>query len=889
MVEKDQLNEKSRTVSFSKMLQKSLRLNSNSGNNDPATAPREMFSDDDSRARKSNSIELDAEQARNRSLADFNGNGDNFSNDNDNDNDNDNKTNKSNTSRLLRLKSFFSSTNSSMDNASSAFSDKNSSSNVSKVSAFLKQNSNVNITSSGGTPATDSNNELAARKLDPKGNKHSYKSRSNSNLSSRVEQNTDMHRSRSPLAHSKNSKNALNMVDLTDLTFENTPTSSKKIIGDISPSGNSQSSFQEFPSLESNATASLSSPPQKHVFQVQSLMVSSHSQEQLDIDSQRFLQQVNSISSLKDIRNPSLNSLTEIKEDERLDHFYNSMLAKNHDFESNGTFGNENKLVESRRDTITTNYSDLSLSLSNDEFQPFTTITIDFDNNNEKNQNEQQPTEFDIPNKAFAATKSLSPVRTRPHRTSSEPNYYQSSVSRKNQSNLIKNNIASQDALNLSAPPKLFDAFEEPKRSNRLRAKSFSNKFQDIVVSPQAFEKIRLLGQGDVGKVYLVREKASSRLYALKIFSKAEMIKRKKIKRVLVEQEILATSEHPFIVNLYHSFQSEDYLYLCMEYCMGGEFFRALQTRKTKCISEDDARFYAAEVVAALEYLHLMGFIYRDLKPENILLHKSGHIMLSDFDLSIQTTSSKEPVVKKLAQSAVVDTKICSDGFRTNSFVGTEEYIAPEVIRGNGHTAAVDWWTLGILIYEMLFGFTPFKGDNTNDTFCNILKDDVTFPNNNEISRNCKDLIKKLLTKNELKRLGSKTGAADVKRHPFFKKVQWSFLRNQDPPLIPVLSEDGCDFSKLSTNKKKSKDISDAISLTTIDKQEKNMFEETVEFDDDVSEDDPFHNFNSMSIMKQDNNSLVYGDNNSYGKVSYTTNANRVRSDSHRSFFKRNL
>ena len=141
------------------------------------------------------------------------------------------------------------------------------------------------------------------------------------------------------------------------------------------------------------------------------------------------------------------------------------------------------------------------------------------------------------------------------------------------------------------------------------------------------------------------------------VLSKKEMIERKKIKRTLTEQEILATANHPFIVTLYHSFQSEQYLYFCMEYCMGGEFFRALQTRPGKCLPEDDARFYAAEVVAALEYLHLMGFIYRDLKPESaslsvksqsvelltdrvlldILLHQSGHIMLSDFDLAKQS------------------------------------------------------------------------------------------------------------------------------------------------------------------------------------------------------------------------------------------------------------
>ncbi|AMD20589.1 HDL155Cp [Eremothecium sinecaudum] len=440
----------------------------------------------------------------------------------------------------------------------------------------------------------------------------------------------------------------------------------------------------------------------------------------------------------------------------------------------------------------------------------------------------------------------------------------------------------------------------QPKRSQRLRAKSFGNKFQEVVVGPQSFEKIRLLGQGDVGKVYLVREKKSDRLYALKIFGKAEMIKRKKIKRILAEQEILATSNHPFIVTLYHSFQTEDYLYLCMEYCMGGEFFRALQTRKTKCISEDDASFYASEVTAALEYLHLMGFIYRDLKPENILLHQSGHIMLSDFDLSVQAKGTKNPQVKGNAQSSLLDTKICSDGFRTNSFVGTEEYIAPEVIRGNGHTAAVDWWTLGILIYEMLFGFTPFKGDSTNQTFTNILKNDVVFPNNNEISRSCKDLIKKLLIKSEPKRLGSKFGASDIKKHQFFKSVQWSLLRNQEPPLIPVLTEDGYDFAKLSHKKDpkvnkpesvtritKHTEVTKIQPLNSMEEQERIMFEEKVERDDVVSDNDPFHDFNSMSLMTLDNNSMIYGDNNSYGRITYTPNQNRSRSNSHRSFFKR--
>lgn len=345
------------------------------------------------------------------------------------------------------------------------------------------------------------------------------------------------------------------------------------------------------------------------------------------------------------------------------------------------------------------------------------------------------------------------------------------------------------DQLGALQPPNLRNAV-----AFRRTYSSNSIKVRNVEVGPSSFDKIKLIGKGDVGKVYLVREKKSSRLYAMKVLSKKEMIKRNKIKRALAEQEILATSNHPFIVTLYHSFQSDDHLYLCMEYCSGGEFFRALQTRPGKCIPEDDARFYAAEVTAALEYLHLMGFIYRDLKPENILLHQSGHIMLSDFDLSKQSDPGGKPTMILGRNGAntnslpTIDTKSCIANFRTNSFVGTEEYIAPEVIKGCGHTSAVDWWTLGILIYEMLFGTTPFKGKNRNATFANILRDDVPFPEHSgspQISNLCKSLIRKLLIKDENRRLGARAGASDVKGHPFFRTTQWALIRHMKPPMIP--------------------------------------------------------------------------------------------------------
>lgn len=336
---------------------------------------------------------------------------------------------------------------------------------------------------------------------------------------------------------------------------------------------------------------------------------------------------------------------------------------------------------------------------------------------------------------------------------------------------------------------------------------SNSIKVKDVEVGPSSFSKVKMLGKGDVGKVYLVREKKTEKLYAMKVLSKKEMIKRNKIKRVMAEQEILSSSNHPFIVTLYHSFQSEDYLYLCMEYCMGGEFFRALQTRPGKCLPEEDARFYAAEVIAALEYLHLMGFIYRDLKPENILLHQSGHVMLSDFDLSARAErrGGAAAMIRQATPNSapLVDTRSCIADLRTNSFVGTEEYIAPEVIKGCGHSSAVDWWTLGILIYEMIFATTPFKGNSRNATFSNVLRNEVHFPETTPISSMGKSMIRKLLLKDEMKRLGSQSGASEVKQHKWFAPISWGLLRNLTPPIVPAYSNglDAINFRNVRESK----------------------------------------------------------------------------------------
>jgi len=264
------------------------------------------------------------------------------------------------------------------------------------------------------------------------------------------------------------------------------------------------------------------------------------------------------------------------------------------------------------------------------------------------------------------------------------------------------------------------------------------------------------------------------------------MINKNKVKRVLTEREVLATADHPFIVTLYYSFQSKDKLVFIMQYCAGGEFYRLIQRQPHNCLLEDQVRFYASEVLLALEYLHMKGFIYRDLKPENIVVHETGHIMLTDFDLSKAAVSQARVVNKIYSGNAAV---VAEPEIVTNSFVGTEEYLAPEVIQGTGHNATVDWWTFGILMYEMLYGSTPFRGSTRDATFSSINKAKIQFPQHRRgnISKECKDLLKMLLNRDPKKRLGSSGGAEDIKDHPFFKGVKWQLIRNQTPPIIPQL------------------------------------------------------------------------------------------------------
>nr|AML76692.1 putative LOV domain-containing protein [Simmondsia chinensis] len=301
------------------------------------------------------------------------------------------------------------------------------------------------------------------------------------------------------------------------------------------------------------------------------------------------------------------------------------------------------------------------------------------------------------------------------------------------------------------------------------------------------FKPIKPLGCGDTGSVHLVELKGTGELFAMKAMDKSVMLNRNKVHRACIEREIISFLDHPFLPALYASFQTSTHVCLITDFCPGGELFALLDKQPMKIFKEESARFYAAEVVIGLEYLHCLGIIYRDLKPENILLQRDGHVVLTDFDLSFSTSCKaqvlKHPTPKRRkSKSQPPPTFVAEPITQSNSFVGTEEYIAPEIITGAGHTSAIDWWALGILLYEMLYGRTPFRGKNRQKTFANVLRKDLTFPSSIPVSLAARQLIHALLNRDPSSRLGSQGGANEIKQHPFFRGINWPLIRCMSPP-----------------------------------------------------------------------------------------------------------
>ncbi|CAI9786133.1 unnamed protein product [Fraxinus pennsylvanica] len=305
------------------------------------------------------------------------------------------------------------------------------------------------------------------------------------------------------------------------------------------------------------------------------------------------------------------------------------------------------------------------------------------------------------------------------------------------------------------------------------------------------FKPVRPLGCGDTGSVHLVELKGTGLLFAMKAMDKSIMLNRNKVHRACIEREIISLLDHPFLPTLYTSFQTPTHVCLITDFCPGGELFAVLDKQPLKLFKEESARFYAAEVVIGLEYLHCLGIIYRDLKPENILLQKDGHVVLTDFDLSFKTACNPQilrhpPPKSRRSRSHPLPVFVAEPNTQSNSFVGTEEYIAPEIITGEGHSSAIDWWSLGILLYEMLYGRTPFRGKNRQKTFTNILHKDLTFPSSIPVTLAARQFINALLNRDPASRLGSNGGANEIKQHAFFRGINWPLIRCMTPPPLDV-------------------------------------------------------------------------------------------------------
>lgn len=349
----------------------------------------------------------------------------------------------------------------------------------------------------------------------------------------------------------------------------------------------------------------------------------------------------------------------------------------------------------------------------------------------------------------------------------------------------------------------------------RLRREQFMRELEYIrrrnqPLSMANFQTIRKIGQGSYGEVYLVRQKETGELFAIKKLHKRDMVKRRQVSHVWLERFVLATvGEHAHVVKMFCSFQDSDYLYLVMEYLPGGDLLSMLM--RHSYLPENWVRFYIAELIVAIDALHRTGIIHRDIKPDNILFSKTGHVVLSDFGLckfvlgdlqSNPAGPANAPNFMESVRSGQLDLTLQERKAawkavarnRIFSAVGTPSYIAPEVLNETTYTEACDWWSVGAILYEMLIGVPPFLTDKPEHTIELIRnwREYLEFPTDwptSRLSREALDLMKSLLCDASV-RLGTKEGLEEFKQHPFFKGVEWTDLTQQKAPFVPVLKDD---------------------------------------------------------------------------------------------------
>lgn len=294
------------------------------------------------------------------------------------------------------------------------------------------------------------------------------------------------------------------------------------------------------------------------------------------------------------------------------------------------------------------------------------------------------------------------------------------------------------------------------------------NSLKSQSVGLEDFDILKVVGQGAFAKVYQVRKRGSLEIYAMKVMRKDKIMERDHAEYMKAERDILTKVDHPFIVQLKYSFQTKYRLYLVLDFVNGGHLF--FQLYRQGLFREDLARFYTAEIVSAVSHLHSNGIMHRDLKPENILLDAEGHAILTDFGLAKQFDEST----------------------RSNSLCGTMEYMSPEIVLGRGHDKAADWWSVGILMYEMLTGKPPFTG-NRQKIQQKIIKDKIKLPG--FLSSEAHSLLKGLLHKEPSRRLGSGSGGSDeIKSHKWFRSINWKKLeaREIQPSFLPEVAGKHC-------------------------------------------------------------------------------------------------
>ncbi|KAK4529974.1 hypothetical protein CCYA_CCYA03G0831 [Cyanidiococcus yangmingshanensis] len=341
------------------------------------------------------------------------------------------------------------------------------------------------------------------------------------------------------------------------------------------------------------------------------------------------------------------------------------------------------------------------------------------------------------------------------------------------------------------------------RREHFRREKEFVREMRSRITLDD-FERIAIIGRGAFGEVSLVRSCESGELYAMKRLRKSEMVRKDQVAHVRAERDLLVLAESAsYVCKLYCTFQDVEHLYLVMEYLPGGDLMQLLIQRDT--LDEDSVRFYAAEIVTAIDQVHRLGFTHRDIKPDNILIARDGHIRLSDFGLAAAyelQIYGMAPLLEPGADLTYAGRDRIADmtaterkgawrrGLRRRMFstVGTPDYIAPEVLMKKGYGKECDWWSLGIIIYEMLYGYPAFYSETSVETCRKILNWQTTlhFPTEPKVSSTAKDLIRSLLVDPE-HRLGARDGLDELKKHPFFRGIDWNRLREMRPPFVPEL------------------------------------------------------------------------------------------------------